>query len=143
MNRAGEKYVNFAFITKDGVPVGPPDPLDRTSATFTPTPDVLFFSSGDHLTVNLQDTSGGFQIVIHDLTTGQSGTMTASAAYGFGHPLYQPTASTCSDASYTFHPMCERYRVSVRTDARMAMATCQGRQHHAHLNDRCLYTSYD
>jgi hypothetical protein len=105
LNRASEEYINFAFITKNGVPVGPPDPLDQTSATFTLTPDVLFFNSGDHLRVSLQDTTNGFQVVIQDLTTGQSGSMTASAANEFGHPLYQPSASTCADQFYTFHPM--------------------------------------
>lgn len=105
LNRAGEEYVNFAFITKNGVPVGPPDPLDQTGATFTPNSNVLFFKSGDHLSVLLHDTAAGFQVVIKDNTTGQTGFMTASVANQFGHPLYQPSASSCTDQFYSFHPM--------------------------------------
>ena len=31
--------------------------------------------------------------------------MTASIANGFGHPVYDPSASTCTDQPYAFHPM--------------------------------------
>jgi hypothetical protein len=105
LNEAGEEYVNYAIITKDGVPNGPPDPLDQTLATFETTPDTLEMNPGDQLTVDMHDTSAGLTVVIHDLTTGQTGSMTASAANGFGHPLFQPNASTCTDQPYTFHPM--------------------------------------
>jgi hypothetical protein len=53
----------------------------------------------------MHDTSSGFQVVIHDATTHQSGAMTASAANNFGQVLYQPTGSTCNVAPYSFHPM--------------------------------------
>ena len=53
----------------------------------------------------MHDTAAGFQVVIHDLTTGESGSMTASVANGFGHALFQPTASTCTMVNYAFHPM--------------------------------------
>ncbi|HEX2347711.1 MAG TPA: hypothetical protein VHI51_04670 [Ktedonobacterales bacterium] len=102
---AGEEYVNFAFITKDGKALGPADPLRQDASTFTLTPDTLFFSSGDHLTVDMHDTAAGFTVIIHDQTTGQSGSMTASVANQFGHPLYQPGASSCTDQPYAFHPM--------------------------------------
>ena len=39
-----------------------------------------------------------------DLTTGKSGSMTASVANGFGHILYTPKSSTCQLAPYAFHP---------------------------------------
>jgi hypothetical protein len=43
---------------------------------------------------------------IHDTTTGQSGTMTASAANGFGQVKYAPSPSTdCTNIPYDFHPM--------------------------------------
>jgi hypothetical protein len=105
LSRAGEEYVNYAIITKSGVPSGPPDPLDQTLATFETTPDTLEMNSGDQLTVDMHDTAAGLEVVIHDLTTGETGSMVASAANGFGHPLYQPNAATCTDASYSFHPM--------------------------------------
>ena len=62
-------------------------------------------NSGDKLTVDMHDTAAGLKVVIHDLTTGQTGSMTASIANGFGHPLYQPNSSTCTDQKYAFHPM--------------------------------------
>src|ERR1700751_384744 len=44
----GVEYVNFAFVTKNGVPTAPPNPIDSTTATFTPDPQRdLFMSSGD------------------------------------------------------------------------------------------------
>jgi hypothetical protein len=105
LNEAGEEYVNYAIITKSGVPNGPPDPLNQTAATFQTTADTLEMNSGDQLTVDMHDTSAGLDVVIHDLTTGETGSMVASAANGFGHPLYQPNASSCTDAAYSFHPM--------------------------------------
>jgi hypothetical protein len=71
-------------------------------------------NSGDQLSVNMRDTSDGLRIDIADSTTGQSGSMTASIANGFGHPLYQPTASTCSDEPYAFHPMYSTSSPSTR-----------------------------
>jgi hypothetical protein len=115
LNRAGEEYVNFALITKSGQSQGPADPLRQTAASFTAGPDTLVMSSGDQLTANLRDTPAGFRVDITDHTTGQSGSMTASTANGFGHPLFQPTASTCGDQAAAFHPMfstsSERTRV--------------------------------
>ncbi|HEU5440101.1 MAG TPA: hypothetical protein VFU88_12505 [Ktedonobacterales bacterium] len=106
LNNAGLEYVNFAFITKNGVAQAPADPLDATAATFTPDPTKdLFMGSGDTLTVNLHDTPDGFQVVINDLTSGESGSMTASTANQFGHPIFDPAAASCTDELYAFHPM--------------------------------------
>ena len=105
LNDAGLEYVNFALITKSGNSQGPADPLDQTLASFTTGPDTLEMNNGDKLTVSIHDTAAGVQVVINDLTTGETGSMTASIANGFGHPLYQPSASTCSDQAYAFHPM--------------------------------------
>ena len=117
LNRAGEEYVNFALITKSGTTAnqGPADPLRQTAGTFTAGADTLVMSSGDKLSVNLRDTADGFRVDITDSTSGQSGSMTASIANGFGHPLFQPSASTCGDQAAAFHPMystsSERTRV--------------------------------
>jgi hypothetical protein len=105
LNAAGVEPVNFAFITKSGNSQAPADPLRQTPASFTVGPDTLEFNNGDQLVVDMQDSPAGFEVVIRDLTTGDSGSMTASIANGFGHPLFQPNASTCSDAPYAFHPM--------------------------------------
>jgi hypothetical protein len=106
LSRVGEEWANFAFITKTGVPQAPPDPLRFTAATVTPDPaKVLFMNAGDELQISIHDSPAGLVNSIADLTTGQSGSMTASIANGFAHPLFQPTASTCSEAPYAWHPM--------------------------------------
>ena len=108
-NTAGTEYVNFAFVTKTGVAHAPANPLTTFSppfTTITPNPNTdLFMNSGDKLTVDLHDTPDGFQVVINDLTTGQSGSMTASIANGFAQILFAPHAKTCTSIPYAFHPI--------------------------------------
>jgi hypothetical protein len=82
------------------------DPVNSTTATFTPDPKKdLFMNSGDNLKVSLHDTPSGLQAVINDKTTGQTGSMTASAANGFGQVKYDPTGTSCVNIPYNFHPM--------------------------------------
>jgi hypothetical protein len=102
----GAEYVNFAFITKSGVPGGPPSPLLQNGATFTPTADTLFYNPGDLLRIVLEDTQQGLKITITDLTTGERGSMTASSANGFAALNFDPNAAdSCTQALYDFHPM--------------------------------------
>ena len=102
----GLEYVNFAFVTKSGVPQAPPNPVNSTLATFTPDPSQdLFMNSGDRLTVSLRDTQGGLNVSLTDLTTRQTGSMTASAANGFGAVQFAPTGKSCINVPYNFHPM--------------------------------------
>ena len=108
----GIEYVNFAFITHDGVPVAPPNPIESTGATFDPTSanphhdDVSFFNSGDELTVALADTDHGLRIDITDAThPSESGHMVASASNGFGAVRFDPTGTSCDNIPYDFHPM--------------------------------------
>ncbi len=102
----GEEYINFAFITKNGKAQAPANPVQFTAATLTPDPTKdLFMNSGDTLTVDLHDTPSGFQIVIRDLTTGETGSMTASAANSFGQVQFDPTGTSCNNIPYDFHPM--------------------------------------
>lgn len=106
--RTGIEYVNFAFITKSGVPQpnSPPNPVDSTLNTFTPNPSAdLFMNSGDTIVVTMHDTASGLKIELNDQTTGQSGSMTASAKNGFGGVKFAPTGKTCKDVPYNFHPM--------------------------------------
>ena len=107
---AGPEYGNFAFITRDGVPTGPPNPLDATAASFTPNNDTLFMHSGDEISVQMADvpggdTTGGIQLTLTDTTSGKSGFMVASAANHFGHIAYTANPSTqCTEVDYSFHP---------------------------------------
>ena len=98
----GVEPVNFAFITKSGVPHAPPNPLDATGLTYTPFTSDLYMNSGDKLVVHQYDTSSGLRITINDLTTGQTGSMTTSAANGFGQTPY---SGACNNIPYNFHPM--------------------------------------
>jgi hypothetical protein len=106
LTKVGEEYVNFAFITKNGKPTGPPNPVDATTTgTFTPSPRDLFMHSGDHVKLALTDTPNGLKASLHDLTTGGTGSMTASKANGFAQIKYAPTGTSCTAIPYNFHPM--------------------------------------
>lgn len=105
LNSVGIEPVNFAFITRNGVAHAPANPVDSTLATFTPNAATdLFMNSGDAITVDMHDTDAGFTVVIHDLTSGQSGSMTASVANDFGPVVFAPSASTCTVQHAAFHP---------------------------------------
>jgi hypothetical protein len=104
--KVGEEYVNFAYLTRNGVPQAPPNPVNFNPADETPNPQkVLFMNQGDQITLNLHDTSNGLFAGVMDSTTGQTGFMTASAANGFGQVLFAPTGTTCQNLPYNFHPM--------------------------------------
>jgi hypothetical protein len=106
LQRAGEEFANFAYLTKSGVPQGPPDPLNFDFVqSGKPGPDVLYMNAGDQIAVSIHDSQAGLVTAITDSTTGQSASMTASIANGFAHPLFQPNASTCTEEPYAFHPM--------------------------------------
>jgi hypothetical protein len=106
LSRAGEEFANFAYLTKSGVPQGPPDPLNFDFVqSGKPGPDVLYMNAGDQIAVSIHDSEAGLVTAITDSTTGQSASMTASEANGFAHPLFQPNASTCTEEPYAFHPM--------------------------------------
>ena len=105
LNQVGEEYVNFAFITKNGKSQAPASPVNATNATFTPSAKDLFMNSGDHVAVAFGDTPNGLKVTLNDLTTGQSGSMTASKANGFGQVKFDPNGSSCTNIPYNFHPM--------------------------------------
>ncbi|MGZ6364613.1 MAG: hypothetical protein ACXWPS_01475 [Ktedonobacteraceae bacterium] len=106
LSTVGIEPVNFAFLTLNGKSQAPANPVDATVATYTPDPTKdLFMNSGDKLTVTMHDTAYGLQIVVNDLTTGQSGSMTSSKGNGFGQVKFDPTGTTCTNIPYNFHPM--------------------------------------
>src|SRR5437667_9032336 len=89
--RVGIEYPNFAFLTHTGAPQAPANPVEATGATYTPDSSRdLFMNSGDELTVSIHDTAHGLFTGVNDHTTGESGSMTASAANGFGEVQYIP-----------------------------------------------------
>jgi hypothetical protein len=104
LNTVGIEPANFAFITRKGQPIGPPGPLDLTFGSFDPSPaKVLMMQPGDKVTVDIHDSASGLQIVLNDLTSGQSGSMTASVANGFAAVNYDPSATSCGETPHAFH----------------------------------------
>ena len=106
----GIEYVNFAFLTLDGVPLGPPNPKDFDASTsgnpqLNGGADTFFLNQGDKAVVKLYDTPSGLTTTVQDVNTGKTGIMTASASNGFGHILYDPAGTSCTMQHYTFHPM--------------------------------------
>jgi hypothetical protein len=107
----GPEPINWAYITTTGKSQAPANPL--FTGTFA-NPDFsavnpnlaedLLMNPGARILIHLHDTSAGFRADLTDLTTGQSGSMTASTANGFGHILYTPRSKTCREAPYAFHP---------------------------------------
>jgi hypothetical protein len=68
-------------------------------STFTPNANTLMINPGDVLSVSISDPSQGFTTTVRDLTTHQTGTMTASAANGF----MNTNLADCSGTPFTFH----------------------------------------
>ena len=106
-NVVGLEPANFAYLTFSGKPHGAPDPISIVTGGSGGNPDPstdLQMNGGDRLRLHMFDTAQGFKVVLNDLTSGQTGTMTASAANGFEQVLFQPDSNTCSEAPYSFHP---------------------------------------
>jgi hypothetical protein len=91
--------VNFAFMQTNGVPTGPPNPQKATVNTFTPNGHTLMMNPGDVVVTSISDPPQGFTAVVRDLTTHQTGFMTASAANGF----MNTNIADCSGTPFTFH----------------------------------------
>jgi hypothetical protein len=106
LSKVGIEPANFAFISRSGKPHAPPDPLGLTLASFTPDPAKdLFMNAGDQVEVSIHDSPAGLVARLKDLTTHQSGSMTASVANGFAQVNYDPNATTCTETPYAFRPM--------------------------------------
>jgi hypothetical protein len=92
---------NFAFLTVNGVPIGPPGPNTITLASFNgANPNVFHMNMGDKIVSSIHDTPVGLFTGIQDLTTHTSGYMVASAAHGF----QSLDVATCLGHNYAFHP---------------------------------------
>jgi len=97
--------VNFAFIQRDGVPTGGPSPENSDLNTFLNNDETLLMNPGDTITVHMSDApapGGGdaFEVVIRDISTGQTGFMQASAQNGFE----TTSAADCSGTPFNFQP---------------------------------------
>ncbi|MGH3194608.1 MAG: hypothetical protein ACRDNT_01475 [Streptosporangiaceae bacterium] len=99
LNPNCEEPVNFAYLQTNGVPAGPASPQLSDVSTFTPNAHTLMINPGDNVVVSISDPAQGFTTTVRDLTTHQTGTMTASAANGF----MNTNISTCAGTPFTFH----------------------------------------
>jgi hypothetical protein len=99
INPACTEPVNAAFLQRNGVPTGPPSPQLSDLSSFTPNAQTLMMNPGDVLKVSISDPAAGFTTRVTDVTTGQTGFMTASAANGFMNTNVQ----TCDGTPFTFH----------------------------------------
>ena len=98
-NNNCEEPVNFAFLQTNGVPAGPPSPQLTDVSTFLPNAHTLEINPGDVISVSITDPAKGFTTTVRDLSTGKTGTMTASAANGF----MNTSIADCSGTPFTFH----------------------------------------
>ena len=96
----GPEPVNWAYITKSGVSQAPANPLftgtlanPNLSAVNPNLGKDLLMSPGDRILIHHAGHPGrDCRSILIDLTTGQSGSMTASVANGFGHILFTPNS---------------------------------------------------
>jgi len=108
-NRNCEEPVNFAFIQKNGIPDGAPSPQKSGLSTYIPNDQTLLMNPGDKVSVHMYDAPApapkgtkakALEVVVKDLTTGQSGWMQASAANGFQNT----SIVDCSGTPFNFEP---------------------------------------
>ena len=105
-NKVGLETTSFAFLTLDGKSQAPGGPLNSDPNRFAVLPGETFLMNpGDSLRVTIRDTEDGLLTMVEDLTTGQTGFMTASVANGFAQIVFNPHAKTCSSRPYAYHPM--------------------------------------
>ena len=107
----GQEPVNWAYVTRSGLSQAPANPLftgtfaNPNFAAVNPDPTKdLMMNPGDQIIVHMHDTADGFQVNLVDVNTGQTGSMTASTANGFGHIVFTPHSHVCHVKPYAFHP---------------------------------------
>lgn len=114
-NQVGDEPVNFAVITKNGIPLSPGNPLgvDFGKSNFDIS-NALFMRPGDRIRVTLKDSPQGVVAMVEDLTSGQSGFIVGGPESGFGQVNYDPAAATCTVTPYAFRPMYNTASESTR-----------------------------
>src|SRR3954454_14742938 len=98
LNLVGLEPVNWAYLTLSGKPHAPPDPISLVTNPDTGNPNPatdLQMNPGDVITLRMHDTPNGVEVIAHDRTTGQTGSMTASAENGFKQVIFDPNGRSC------------------------------------------------
>ena len=101
----GDEPVNLAWVTRSGNATASSALVSNSLGRAPVTGDVLKMNPGNTVGISMSDTPSGFQVSITDYTTGQQGTMVATAAHGFRQVVFDPNAESCATNPYTFHPM--------------------------------------
>ena len=104
LNTVGPEPVNFAFVTNNGVATAPGNALHPEHFVPNLHRDFLM-NAGDVISLHMSDSAQGFRVTLDDQTRHTQGSMTASAANGFGSVLFQPNAKHCRVQLHDFHPM--------------------------------------
>ncbi len=106
-NNDCEEPVNFAWISRNGKPSGPPSPQDSDLASSTPNSETLLMNPGDKITFHMWDADvtgakgqKAFEVRVDDLTTHQVGWMQASAKNGF----MNTSIVDCAGTPFNFQP---------------------------------------
>jgi len=103
--------INFAFLETNGVPAGPPSPQLATVQSYLADSHTLLMNQGDVIQVSITDPAAGITATIHDLTTHQTGWITASAKNGF----MNSDLNTCNGFPYTYHAEYNTASIDNRT----------------------------
>ncbi len=109
LNKVGLEPANFAFLTTSGISQFVASPLSSDPNPLF-TGQLFKMNPGDRVRVSIHDTRDGLKAELHDLTSGVTGSMTASIANGFAQVNFVPDPDpanpsvTCSASPYAFHP---------------------------------------
>lgn len=106
VNSIGEEPVNNTYLTFDGIPIFPANPLRIPYGTsMFDLNEIFYMFPGDQIQVSFNDTPQGVRVVIYDVTEGTFGFMTAGPRSGFAQVLFNPQGNGCTLRPYAFHPM--------------------------------------
>lgn len=110
--KVGLEPDNSAFLTTNGISQILATPFNADpNPLFNTVPGEMFkMNPGDRVRVSIHDTPDGVKTEVQDLTTGITGSMTASIANGFVQVNFVPDPNpahpsvTCTGTPYAFHP---------------------------------------
>ncbi|MGH9452245.1 MAG: hypothetical protein ACRD11_17190 [Terriglobia bacterium] len=102
----GDEPVNNTYLTFDGIPLFPANPLRVPyGASIFDTNEIFFMFPGDQVQISFHDTPLGLRVVVYDVTQQYAGFMTAGPQNGFAQVVFNPQGNGCALRPYAFHPM--------------------------------------
>ncbi len=121
--KVGLEPDNSAFLTTNGISQILATPFNADpNPLFNTVPGKIFkMNPGDRVRVSIHDTAEGVKTEVQDLTTGITGSMTASIANGFVQVNFVPDPDpahpsvSCTGTPYAFHPQYSTSSERTRT----------------------------